>query len=116
MIETGFLSTKDQQYNQRGIVFGGGPAPLPPNQYGANASRGLFGANASGSGLFGAPAHPFGALPLYGAQPAGGPGLFGGAPQLKGQINKVLKIEKIMNNNIFDKFTLELRKTLKKYT
>ena len=107
MIETGFLSTKDQHYNQAKIVIGGRPAPIPPNQYGANAS---------GSGLFGAPAHPFGALPLYGAQPAGGPGLFGGAPQLKGQINKVLKIEKIMNNNIFDKFTLELRKTLKKYT
>ena len=66
MIETGFLSTKDQKYNQAKIVIGGGPAPV----------------NVSGGG----------------------------------QIKKVLKIEKIMNNNIYDKFTLELRKTLKKYT
>ena len=45
-----------------------------------------------------------------------GGGLFGGGGRIGGNsIDKVLKIEKIMNNNIFDKFSLELRKTLKKY-
>ena len=113
MIEKGFLETKDQDYRRGGGLFGAAPVNPPrpkPNVFGNPNPVGGFGNPPPGGGLFGSSARRNPPPPVFGG---GGGGLFGrGGP---GTINKVLKIEKIMNSNIFDKFTLELRKTLKKY-